>query len=63
MSTGTHFYKLLAEAQRRRESEPTAAETADHVKGVIESWTPLHVERITLKHGVDMIVVGKLTEK
>jgi hypothetical protein len=54
MSTGTHFYKLLA---------PTAAETADHVKGVIESWTPLHVERITLKHGVDMIVVGKLTEK
>ncbi len=58
-STGTEFYKLIGEAQRRRESVNTAAETAEHAKDMIESWTPFKVQRISLKHGEELTIVGK----
>ena len=60
-STGTDFYKLIGQAQEDKPN--TAADIADNVKEAIESNTPIHVVRMTLKHGVDMTVVGKLTEK
>ena len=61
-STGTDFYKLIGQAQECG-SVNTAADIADNVKDAIESSTPMRVVRMTLKHGVDMIVVGRITEK
>lgn len=62
-STGTEFYKLIGEAQRRRERIDTAADTAETAKDLVESWTPIHVERISLKHGSEMTIVGRLTDE
>lgn len=61
-STGTEFYKLIGEAQRRRESVNTAAETAGQVKDMIESWTPFKVKRISLKHGEELTIVARATK-
>ncbi len=61
-STGTKFHKLIGQAQEARDSVNTAADVADNVKNAIESNTPFRVVRMTLAKGVDMIVVGKLTD-
>ena len=60
-STGTEFYKLIGQAQEDKGIN-TAADIADNVKEAIESNTPIRVVRMTLKHGVDMTVVGRINK-
>lgn len=56
-STGTEFSKALCEATNR-EPLNTAAEQAESAKELIESWTDLRVERITVKGREKLITVG-----
>lgn len=61
-STGTEFYKLIGEAKRRKDSVNTSADIAQNAKDLVESWTPIKVVKLELIHGVDMTIVGRLTE-
>ncbi len=56
-STGTEFHKALSDAQN---GEPlnTAAAMAENAKDLIESWTDLKVERITVKGKSGLITLG-----
>lgn len=60
-STGTEFHKALSEAQNRG-SLNTAAALAQNAKELIESWTPLKVEMITVKGKDKLITLGARAE-
>ncbi len=53
-TTGTEFYKALAEAQGKRKSINTAADTAEQVVEVVERHTPFKVKSVILERGCDM---------
>ena len=56
-STGTEFAKALSEATNRRPLN-TAAAQAENAKELIESWTDLKVERITVKGKSKVAIIG-----
>jgi len=56
-STGTEFAKALSEATNRKPLN-TAADQAENAKELIESWTPLKVEMITVKGKEKVVSIG-----
>jgi hypothetical protein len=58
-STGTEFAKALRDAHNRPELN-TAAAQAENAIELIESWTPLKVQQITVK-GKDKLLAASVT--
>ena len=56
-STGTEFAKALGEAVNRKPLN-TAADQAENAKELIESWTDLKVQQITVKGKDKLITLG-----
>ena len=56
-STGTEFAKALSEATNRKPLN-TAADLAENAKELIESWTDLKVQQITVKGKDKMMSAG-----
>ena len=56
-STGTVFAKALGEATNRKPLN-TAADQAENAKELIESWTDLKVQQITVKGKDKLITLG-----
>lgn len=56
-STGTEFAKVLSEAINRQPLN-TAAAQAENAKELIESWTDLDVERITVKGKSKLVIIA-----
>jgi len=56
-STGTEFSKALSEATNRQPPN-TAAAQAENAKELVESWTDLKVEQITVKGKEKLVSMG-----